>query len=298
MLTWRDLDVATTALPSRRAAPIFDLDEWAPRAPRLRRGAHRVHCRRRRPRGGELCWVRAIPGDPYRQEGPVRGPQRSDQQWRRRACESTLLGAPATMTYPWLPGWPKWLPSNAAYAVGESFVDNVPQRVTVNKLIHDHRAVLDMVSRGERVEITRRGRGSCGDRSAGSRRNPAGPAGVRRKGAAGLATAPAPTARAVAASDGAARTRAADRFRSAAGGPVTRPTVDLSGLAGADQTCASRDQLTAVRPPARPAPSRAVERPTRRPTRRDGRASSRNVSGSIRYEAGLVTSWIVTLPNG
>jgi prevent-host-death family protein len=36
-------------------------------------------------------------------------------------------------------------------------VDNAPQRVTVNKLIHEHRAVLDMVSRGERVEITRRG---------------------------------------------------------------------------------------------------------------------------------------------
>jgi len=36
-------------------------------------------------------------------------------------------------------------------------LDDVPQRVTVNKLIHQHRAVLDMVSRGERVEITRRG---------------------------------------------------------------------------------------------------------------------------------------------
>jgi antitoxin (DNA-binding transcriptional repressor) of toxin-antitoxin stability system len=36
-------------------------------------------------------------------------------------------------------------------------VDDTPQQVTVHKLIHDHRAVLDMVSRGERVEVTRRG---------------------------------------------------------------------------------------------------------------------------------------------
>lgn len=36
-------------------------------------------------------------------------------------------------------------------------MDDMPQRVTINKLIHEHRAVLDMVARGERVEITRRG---------------------------------------------------------------------------------------------------------------------------------------------
>jgi prevent-host-death family protein len=35
--------------------------------------------------------------------------------------------------------------------------DQPKERVTVNKLIHEHRAVLDMVARGERVEITRRG---------------------------------------------------------------------------------------------------------------------------------------------
>ena len=38
-------------------------------------------------------------------------------------------------------------PCTLPYAVGNT-VGDMPQRVTVDKLIHDHRAVLDMVSRG------------------------------------------------------------------------------------------------------------------------------------------------------
>jgi hypothetical protein len=41
----------------------------------------------------------------------------------------------------------QWLPSAANVCRGEN-VDNTPQRVTVNKLIQEHRAVLDNVSGG------------------------------------------------------------------------------------------------------------------------------------------------------
>jgi hypothetical protein len=64
-------------------------------------------------------------------------------------------------------------------------------------------------------------------------RNPAGPAGIRKKAAGGLATALAPAARAAAKTpDGAARTAATDRFRSAAGRPGRdRPLIYLDSSA-------------------------------------------------------------------